>query len=433
MATALLAWVFGLRHAVDADHIAAIDNVVRKLMQAGDAPRSVGLYFALGHSTIVVVATMLLALGVVSLGGDSLLREIGGFIGTSVSALFLLVIAAINLVIFAGLWRTFRAAREQGIHDAEGLDALLANRGLLARLLGPMFRLVTKPWHMYPLGFLFGLGFDTATEIGLLSISASEAARGASLADVLVFPALFASGMALVDTADFALMVSAYRWAFVDPLRKLWYNLTITGASVAVALLIGGIEALGLIADRLGLSGGVWALVDALNDSLANVGFAVIALFAIAWLVSVVLYRRMFADDRVARKSARDAPMPPRRSEPGRRCGALTAFSAFVLARRWRRRLRAERRPLARVAAGPGHRRRGSTSQEAGRAATRRQTGPAPTAASLSSDACRRRRRASPPAPRARRAWQARSPSPARRSTRAPSPGRARRSKPCRG
>lgn len=303
MATALLAWVFGLRHAVDADHIAAIDNVVRKQMQAGGAPRSVGLYFALGHSTIVVVATMLLALGVVSLGGDSLLKEIGGFIGTSVSALFLLVIAAINLVIFAGLWRTFRAAREQeGIHDGERLDALLADRGVLARLLGPMFRLVTKPWHMYPLGFLFGLGFDTATEIGLLSISAGEAARGASLADVLVFPALFASGMALVDTADSALMVSAYRWAFVDPLRKLWYNLTMTGASVAVALLIGGIEALGLIADRLGLSGGVWALVDALNDSLANVGFAVIALFVIAWLVSVVLYRRMFARDRGAPK-----------------------------------------------------------------------------------------------------------------------------------
>ena len=293
MATALLAWVFGLRHAVDADHIAAIDNVVRKLMQAGDAPRSVGLYFALGHSTVVVVATMLLALGVIGFGGDSLLKDIGGLIGTSVSALFLLVIAAINLAIFAGLWRTFRAAREQGVHDAEGLDRLLANRGFLARLLGPMFRLVTKPWHMYPLGFLFGLGFDTATEVGLLSISASEAARGASLADVLVFPALFATGMALVDTADSALMVSAYRWAFVDPMRKLWYNLTITGASVAIALFIGGIEALGLIADRLGLTGGVWTLVDHLNGSLANVGFAVIALFALAWLVSVVLYRRI--------------------------------------------------------------------------------------------------------------------------------------------
>lgn len=298
MATALLAWVFGLRHAVDADHIAAIDNVVRKLMHAGDAPRSAGLYFALGHSTVVVVATMLLALGVVSFGGDSLLRDIGGLIGTSVSAIFLLVIAIFNLAIFVGLWRTFRAARERGVHDAEGLDALLANRGFLARLLGPMFRLVTKPWHMYPLGLLFGLGFDTATEIGLLSISAAEAARGASLADILVFPALFAVGMALVDTADSALMVSAYRWAFVDPMRKLWYNLTITGASVAVALFIGGIEALELIGVRLGLSGGMWALVDSLNESLANFGFAVIALFVVAWLVSIVLYRRLFADER---------------------------------------------------------------------------------------------------------------------------------------
>lgn len=297
MATALLAWVFGLRHAVDADHIAAIDNVVRKLMQAGDTPRSVGLYFALGHSSVVAVATMLLALGVVSLGGDSLLREIGSLIGTSVSALFLLVIAAINLAIFAGLWRTLRGARAQGVHDASQLDALLGHRGFLARLCGPLFRLVTKPRHMFSLGLLFGLGFDTATEVGLLSISTTEAAHGASLADTMVFPALFASGMALVDTADSALMVSAYRWAFVDPMRKLWYNLTITGASVAVALFISGIEALGLIADRLGLNGGVWALVDSLNESLANVGFAVIALFAIAWLVSSVLYRRMFADE----------------------------------------------------------------------------------------------------------------------------------------
>lgn len=298
MATALLAWVFGLRHAVDADHIAAIDNVVRKLMQAGGTPRSVGLYFALGHSTVVVVATMLLAVGVISFGGDSVLKQIGSLIGTSVSALFLLTIAAINLVIFIGLWRTFRAARERGVHDAAGLEALLERRGVLARLLGPMFRLVTKPWHMYLLGLLFGLGFDTATEIGLLGISATEAARGVSLAHLLVFPALFAAGMALVDTLDSALMVSAYRWAFVDPLRKLWYNLTITAASIAVALLIGGIEALGLIADRFGLTGGVWALVENLNDSLANVGFAVIALFAVAWLVSVVLYRHVMAGER---------------------------------------------------------------------------------------------------------------------------------------
>ncbi|MCP3470780.1 HoxN/HupN/NixA family nickel/cobalt transporter [Bradyrhizobium sp. CCGUVB1N3] len=295
MATALLAWVFGLRHAVDADHIAAIDNVVRKLMHAGDAPKSAGLYFALGHSTVVVVATLLLCLGVVRLGGDSLLKTVGGVIGTSVSALFLLLIAVLNLAIFVGLWRTLRAVRAHGTHDAEGIEALLAGRGLLARLLAPMFRMVSKSWHMYPLGFLFGLGFDTATEVGLLSISATEAARGASLSEVLVFPALFATGMALVDTADSTLMVSAYRWAFVDPLRKLWYNLTITGASVVVALFIGGVEALGLIGQRFGLDGALWTLIESLNGSLANFGFAVIALFVLAWVVSIVTYRVAFA------------------------------------------------------------------------------------------------------------------------------------------
>jgi high-affinity nickel-transport protein len=307
MATALLAWVFGLRHAVDADHIAAIDNVVRKLMHAGAAPRSAGLYFALGHSTVVVVATMLLGLGVLNLGGESRLRTAGVLIGTSVSAIFLVAIAILNLVIFVGLWRTFRATRARKSHDAEELDTLLASRGLLAQLLGPLFRLVTKARHTYPLGLLFGLGFDTATEIGLLGISATEAARGVSLAHVLVFPALFTAGMALVDTVDSTLMVGAYRWAFVDPLRKLWYNLTITGASVAVALFIGGIEALGLIGDRLDRSDGLWALIHGLNESLANLGFAVITLFAIAWLVSVVLYRRVVADDQSPRVDRRRA------------------------------------------------------------------------------------------------------------------------------
>ena len=305
MATALLAWAFGLRHAVDADHIAAIDNVVRKLMHAGGAPRSAGLHFALGHSSVVVVATMLLVAGAVSLGGDSLLNTVGSLIGTSVSAIFLLAIAAINLVIFVSLWRTTRVVRANGVHDAEKLDALLANRGFLARVLAPMFRMVTKSWHMYPLGFLFGLGFDTATEIGLLSLSASEAARGVSLSHVMVFPALFAAGMALVDTADSTLMVSAYRWAFVDPLRKLWYNLTITGASIVVALFIGGVEALGLICRRLGLGGDIWSLVASLDASLANFGFVVIGLFVIAWLVSIAVYRIAFAGGRWSRSLGR--------------------------------------------------------------------------------------------------------------------------------
>ncbi|WP_245312554.1 HoxN/HupN/NixA family nickel/cobalt transporter [Bradyrhizobium macuxiense] len=297
MATALLAWVFGLRHAVDADHIAAIDNAVRKLVQAGGTPKCAGLYFALGHSTVVVMATMLLSETAIGLWGeDSLGRRIGGLIGTSVSAAFLLLIALINLVTFISLWRTFRSVRWQASHRMENLDAVANGPGVLARMLRPAFRVVTKTWHMYPLGLLFGLGFDTATAIGLISISAAEAVRATSAWSVLVFPALFAAGMTLVDTADSALMVSAYRWAFVDPLRKLWYNLTITGASVVTALFIGGVEALDLLGRQFDLSGHPWSAIASLNDSLAGLGFVVIGLFGFTWLVSVALYHAFVAD-----------------------------------------------------------------------------------------------------------------------------------------
>ena len=190
--------------------------------------------------------------------------------------------------------------RAGGGLDHESLDLLLSGRGFLARLFRPMFAVVTKAWHMYPLGFLFGLGFDTATEIGLLSISAAEAAKGMSPWQTLVFPALFTAGMALVDTADSALMVGAYGWAFANPVRKLWYNLTITAASVAVAVFIGGVEALGLIAERLELSGGLWDAVAALNDSLTNLGFVVIGLFALAWIVSMTIYKARGYDRLVA-------------------------------------------------------------------------------------------------------------------------------------
>lgn len=294
LGSAMLAWVFGLRHAVDADHIAAIDNVVRKLMHAGAAPRTVGLYFSLGHSTVVVAATILLVTAIVQFGDGGMLKRAGSLIGTSVSAVFLLLIAAINLGILTGLWRTLGAVRARGIAALENLDALLAGRGLLARLLGPMLRMVTRAWHMYPLGLLFGLGFDTATEIGLLSLSGTEAAQGLSLLNVLVFPALFTAGMALVDTADSALMVSVYHWAFVDPLRKLWYNFTITAASVLVAAFIGGVEALDLFGQRLGLAGGGWDVIAGLNDNLPWFGFVVIGLFALAWAGSVAIYRISF-------------------------------------------------------------------------------------------------------------------------------------------
>lgn len=288
LGTALLAWVFGLRHAVDADHIAAIDNVVRRQMQDGRRPLTVGLWFSLGHATVVVLASLALALAARQVQDHmALAQSLGGVFGTAISALFLLAVAWVNLLILRATWRSFRRAR-QGLVVTD--DATLAG-GPLARLLGPLLRAVSAPWHMYPVGFLFGLGFDTATEIGLLGIAAAQAAQGLSPWQTMVFPALFTAGMALVDTADSMLMVGAYGWAFVDPLRKLWYNLTITAASVLVAVLIGGVEVLGLIVDQLGLEGGIWRIVSRLNDSLTGFGFAVIGVFALCWVVSAAVYR----------------------------------------------------------------------------------------------------------------------------------------------
>jgi high-affinity nickel-transport protein len=292
LGTALLAWVFGLRHAVDADHIAAIDNVVRKLMQEGKRPVDAGFFFSLGHSTVVVLASLVIAATTAAMQ-DRLwaFKTAGAIVGTVISAAFLLLIAVVNMMILRGVWRGFRHVAAGGTLDSAGLEATLAGGGVLVRLCRPLFRSVSRTWHMYPLGFLFGLGFDTATEVGLLGIAATQAAQGMSPWRTLVFPALFTAGMALVDTADSILMVGAYGWAFVRPLRKLWYNLTITAASVVVALLIGGIEALGLLVDQFGLRGGVWSVVSALNDDLANLGFAVVGIFVAAWCVSAVVYR----------------------------------------------------------------------------------------------------------------------------------------------
>ena len=289
LGTALLAWVFGLRHAVDADHIAAIDNVVRKLMQDGRRPVAAGLFFSFGHSTVVVLASLAIAATSAAMQ-DRLasFRAIGSLIGTSVSAAFLLLIALVNLVILGRVWRSFRHVAGGGTLQAA---AAAPAGGLLTLLCRPVFGSVRRSWHMYPLGFLFGLGFDTATEIGLLGIAAAQAAHGMSPWQTLVFPALFTAGMALVDTADSALMVGAYGWALLQPARKLWYNFTMTAASVLVALLIGGIEALGLLAGQLGLRGGVWPVIVGLNDDLASFGFAVVGIFLAAWGGSVVIYR----------------------------------------------------------------------------------------------------------------------------------------------
>ena len=292
LGTAFLAYMFGLRHAFDADHIAAIDNVVRKLLQEGKAPYSVGFFFSLGHSTIVILVSIAIAATAAVLQSKlDAFHDVGGVIGTVVSALFLLVIAVANLFILRGIWSAFVRARRGEPIVNEDLDALLAGRGFIARIFRPLLRVVSRSWHMYPIGFLFGLGFDTATEIGLLGISATQAAQGMSFWTILVFPALFTAGMSLVDTTDSVLMTRAYGWAFVHPIRKLWYNLTITAASVVVAIFIGGVEALGLIGDKLGLEGGFWHLVGDLNDNLTNFGFVVVGIFVASWLISTLIYR----------------------------------------------------------------------------------------------------------------------------------------------
>jgi nickel/cobalt transporter (NiCoT) family protein len=292
LSTAFLAYSFGLRHAFDADHIAAIDNVVRKLMQEGRKPHSVGFFFSLGHSTIVILASGLIAVTAAAMK-DSLdqFHDIGGLIGTAVSATFLLVIGIANLFILRGVWAAFSRVRRGGKIVDEDLNTLLAGRGLLARLFRRVFGVVSRSWHMYPIGFLFGLGFDTATEVALLGISATQATQGLSFWAILIFPALFTAGMTLLDTTDSVLMTGAYGWALANPVRKLWYNLTITAASATVALFIGGLEALGVIGDKLGLTGGLWQAVSTLNDNLGEAGFAVVGIFVVAWIASVIIYR----------------------------------------------------------------------------------------------------------------------------------------------
>ncbi len=298
LGTAFLAYSFGLRHAVDADHIAAIDNVTRKLMQEGQRPVGVGLYFSLGHSTIVFGLSAAIALTSVAIKNHfNAFTSIGGAIGTGVSALFLLGIAAANLVVLASVYRTFKVVKAGGRYVDEDLDLILSQRGFFGRIFRRLFRLIGKSWHMYPLGFLFGLGFDTATEVGLLGISATEASSGLPVWTILVFPALFTAGMALIDSTDSILMLGAYCWAFVKPIRKLYYNLTVTAVSVVVAVLIGGIEALGLIAGQFKFQGTIWALIDLLNNNFGMLGFIVISVFVVCWIVSVLIYRRNRYDD----------------------------------------------------------------------------------------------------------------------------------------
>jgi high-affinity nickel-transport protein len=292
LGTALLAYSFGLRHAVDADHIAAIDNVTRKLMQEGKRPVAIGFMFSLGHSTIVVLGSAAIAATALALQHrmDGA-RMVGGVIGTLVSALFLFGIAAVNIVVLSSIYRAFVRVRNGAPYVDEDFDMLLASRGFLSRLFRPMFAMIRRSWHMYPLGVLFGLGFDTATEIGLLGISAAEASKGLPLWSIMAFPALFAAGMSLIDTTDNILMLGAYGWAFIKPVRKLYYNMTITFVSVVVALVVGGIEALGLLAGQFHWNGLFWDAVLKLNGNFGALGYFIIGIFALSWILSIAIYK----------------------------------------------------------------------------------------------------------------------------------------------
>ncbi|KWH23437.1 nickel transporter [Burkholderia cepacia] len=302
LGTAAIAYGLGLRHAVDADHIAAIDVATRKLMQDGQRPVSVGLFFSLGHSTIVIAATLGIALTAFALRDRfDAFREIGGTIGTAVSATFLLVLACVNLAILRDVWRRYRGTHGHGHGHAHDAAHVHRPAGLVSRLLRPLFRFVSKSWHMYPVGVLFGLGFDTATEIGLLAIAAAQASQGLPVYTVMLFPALFTAGMTLIDSTDNVLMIHAYGWAMDDPQRKLLYNASITFVSAAVALAIGGIEAAGLLADKLSLTGPARDALDAVGERFGSIGYGIVALFLVCWIASILFHRWQRAADAPAR------------------------------------------------------------------------------------------------------------------------------------
>jgi high-affinity nickel-transport protein len=293
----VLAYTFGLRHAFDADHIAAVDNTTRKLLaergEGGRRPLSVGFWFSLGHSTIVFLLAFLLSAGVKALAGQvaddgSELHSITGIIGASVSGVFLWVLGIMNLVVLLGIVGIFRRMRRGDFDEAE-LEAQLNNRGLMNRFLGGLTKTITKPWQIYPVGVLFGLGFDTATEVGLLVLAGGAAAFNLPFYAILVLPVLFAAGMCLMDTVDGVFMNFAYGWAFAKPVRKVFYNITITAISVAVALIIGTIELVGVLCNQAGITSG--PLADIAAIPLDYAGYGIVALFVVSWLAALLVWR----------------------------------------------------------------------------------------------------------------------------------------------
>jgi high-affinity nickel-transport protein len=291
--TAALAYVLGMRHAFDADHISAIDNTTRKLMSEGQRPLAVGFFFSLGHSSVVFALAMLLNFGIKSLGGelkneDSALHHYTGLVGTTVSGTFLMLIAILNLVILVSIVGVFIQMRK-GTYSDEELEKHLNSRGLLMRFFGPIARRIDKSWKMYPLGILFGLGFDTATEIGLLVLAGSSVVAGLPWWAIISLPLFFAGGMSLLDTIDGSFMNFAYGWAFSKPVRKVYYNIIITGLSVAVALFVGGLEICQVFARQLNLTGGFWDY--ALAFDLNSAGYFIVGAFVVVWSVALLLWR----------------------------------------------------------------------------------------------------------------------------------------------
>jgi len=292
-----LAYTLGLRHAFDADHIAAIDNAVRRLARHDRSPLGVGFYFSLGHSTIVFL--MVLATALVARWAQHALphlRSVAAVIGTTVSGGFLVLIGLLNLLIWIDIYLIFQQMR-RGAYDGDELERLLLSRGIVARFAGPLFRMIDRSWHLFPLGFLFGLGFDTASEAALLALSAGAAAKALPVWGILVLPMLFAAGMTLMDTADGVFMTTAYRWAFATPLRKIYYNLTVTGLSVLAALLIGGIELVQVLTQALGLTAGVWGRLQALD--FGRIGYLLVGLFILTWSLSYGAWRLLRLEQRL--------------------------------------------------------------------------------------------------------------------------------------
>ncbi|KPV42217.1 HoxN/HupN/NixA family nickel/cobalt transporter [Alicyclobacillus ferrooxydans] len=291
-----LAYTFGLRHAFDADHIAAIDNIVRKLRQEQKNPIGVGFFFSLGHSTVVCVMTGVTAFAVHWVQRSiPALQHIGGIVGTIVSAAFLFVIGIVNLVVLIHLYRVFLKMRQSSFDETQ-FEELLNARGLIFRFISPLFKIVKQSWNAYPIGFLFGLGFDTASEVSLLAISAGAAKNTTPYLGIIALPILFAAGMSLMDTADGIFMTTAYDWAFVAPIRKIYYNLTVTGLSVTAALFIGLIEAVQAVSPMLGLNQGFWAWLQ--NVNFGTIGFILVCLFIVAWLVSYGVWKLFRVDQR---------------------------------------------------------------------------------------------------------------------------------------